>query len=43
MLFNSAEFLFVFLPIVLAGVALLHRWKGREAVLLWLAVASVFF
>jgi D-alanyl-lipoteichoic acid acyltransferase DltB (MBOAT superfamily) len=42
MLFNSPEFLFCYLPIVLVGFALLGRW-GRRAVVAWLAIASLAF
>ncbi|HYF34122.1 MAG TPA: MBOAT family protein [Prosthecobacter sp.] len=43
MLFNSAIFLFVFLPLVLAGFAFAFRKSGLEAAWIWLAAASVFF
>jgi D-alanyl-lipoteichoic acid acyltransferase DltB (MBOAT superfamily) len=43
MLFHSYEFLFVFLPVVLAGFLLLEKAGRREAALGWLAVASLFF
>ena len=42
MLFNSPEFLFCYLPIVLAGFALLGRF-GRTAVISWLAFMSLAF
>ncbi|MBM3491315.1 MAG: MBOAT family protein [Alphaproteobacteria bacterium] len=42
MLFNSPEFLFGFLPIVLFGFFLLNRSSRRWAIL-WLALASIFF
>jgi alginate O-acetyltransferase complex protein AlgI len=42
MLFNSPEFLFVYLPLVLAGFAVAGRF-GRTPVVVWLAVASVAF
>lgn len=42
MLFNSFAFLFLYLPVVLAGYFLLARWGG-DAHLLWLALASLFF
>ena len=38
MLFNSYPFVFVFLPLVLAGFALLARWRARQAVLAFLIV-----
>ena len=43
MLFNSYVFLFLFLPLVLAGTLLLSRFSGRRASLAWLAVASLAF
>ncbi len=42
MLFNSHRFLFVFLPLTMAGFQLLGRY-GRRAVIAWLALASVLF
>lgn len=42
MLFNSAEFIFLFLPIALIGAHLLQAF-GRRAVLVWLTAASLFF
>lgn len=43
MLFNSAEFLFVFLPLILAAYYLLeHNGKSRLAIW-WLVIASLFF
>jgi D-alanyl-lipoteichoic acid acyltransferase DltB (MBOAT superfamily) len=42
MLFNSTEFIFAFLPIVLAGFFVLGR-LSREWALGWLVLASVFF
>ena len=42
MLFNSLAFLFLYLPVVLAGYFWLARWGG-EAHILWLALASLFF
>src|ERR1700676_207076 len=42
MLFNSYEFIFGFLPIVLAGFYLLGL-RRREWAMLWLTVASLFF
>jgi D-alanyl-lipoteichoic acid acyltransferase DltB (MBOAT superfamily) len=42
MLFNSYSFIFVFLPIVFAGMFLLGRHSHRLATL-WLAMASVVF
>src|ERR1700722_18007486 len=42
MLFNSPEFLFCYLPIVLLGYALLGKF-GRTVVVSWLAGASLAF
>jgi alginate O-acetyltransferase complex protein AlgI len=42
MLFNSPEFLFCYLPIVLLGYAVLGKF-GRTAVVSWLACASLAF
>jgi D-alanyl-lipoteichoic acid acyltransferase DltB (MBOAT superfamily) len=42
MLFNSHEFIFLFLPIVLAGFFVSARVASRIAAL-WLALASLFF
>ena len=42
MLFNSFEFLFLFLPIAMAGFHLLGR-SGRRPVIAWLALCSVVF
>jgi D-alanyl-lipoteichoic acid acyltransferase DltB (MBOAT superfamily) len=42
MLFNSVEFIFGFVPLVLAGFFLLARW-GHGAALAWLTLASLFF
>ncbi len=43
MLFNSYVFMFAFLPVVLAGFALLRRLENLNAAILWLTVASLFF
>ena len=43
MLFNSYPFVFVFLPLVLAGFAALTRWRTRRAVLAFLIAASLAF
>ena len=43
MLFNSYEFIFAFLPIVLAGCFLISKWLGGAAAQLWLTVASLYF
>lgn len=42
MLFNSAEFIFAFLPVVLVGYFLLGKRSRRYAVA-WLVAASLFF
>ncbi|HEY5762646.1 MAG TPA: MBOAT family protein [Rhodocyclaceae bacterium] len=42
MLFNSNTFLFLFLPVVLAGFFLIGRWY-REAAAFWLFASSVAF
>lgn len=42
MLFNSYSFIFLFLPLVLAGYYLLGRF-GVKAAAGWLAIASLFF
>lgn len=43
MLFNSYEFIFVFLPLSVAGFVLASRWWGNRAALTWLVLASLFF
>lgn len=43
MLFNSAAFLFVFLPVVLAGYFLVLRYMGKLPSQFWLFLASLFF
>ena len=43
MLFNSYPFVLVFLPLVIAGFALLSRWWARTAVLGFLILASLAF
>jgi alginate O-acetyltransferase complex protein AlgI len=42
MLFNSYAFLFLYLPVVLAGFFMLARWRSSAA-LTWLALASLYF
>ena len=42
MLFNSYQFIFLFLPVVLAGYFLLGR-RGNVAPVVWLALASLAF
>ena len=43
MLFSSYSFLFVFLPVTLAGFGLLSRHQGPKAAKLWLVLASLCF
>jgi D-alanyl-lipoteichoic acid acyltransferase DltB (MBOAT superfamily) len=43
MLFNSVPFLFVFLPVALAGFFLLGSLRWRTGAVLWLALASLAF
>lgn len=43
MLFNSYVFIFLFLPVVVAGCVLLGRLARPQLVLLWLVGASLFF
>ncbi|GAB3105346.1 MBOAT family protein [Aestuariicella hydrocarbonica] len=43
MLFNSFEFILVFLPVVLLGYYLLKRTAPEAAPVLWLVAASLFF
>lgn len=43
MLFTAPEFLFAFLPIVLAGFYMLGRHAGLNAAMLFLLAASLFF
>jgi len=42
MLFNSYAFLFLFLPVTLAGYFWVGRW-GKGAGAAWLAACSLFF
>ena len=42
MLFNSYEFIFIYLPVTLVGFFLVARISYRAAAL-WLAIASLFF
>src|SRR4051794_15488113 len=42
MLFNSYEFILLFLPVAVAGFALLSR-RMHQAALLWLTAASLVF
>lgn len=43
MLFNSIEFLFVFLPVVLAGFLLLQTIGNLRLIIIWLVGCSLFF
>ncbi len=43
MLFNSYEFLFVFLPVTLTGFFIVCRQLGREGAIVWLVLASLFY
>ena len=43
MLFNSIEFLYFFLPVVLAGFLLLQRTGKLRLILFWLVGCSMFF
>ena len=43
MLFNSLEFIYLFLPITLVGFAALSRITAGNAAILWLVAASLFF
>lgn len=43
MLFNSPEFIFLFLPVTLIGFFLVARWKGGLFAIAWLVFASLFF
>jgi D-alanyl-lipoteichoic acid acyltransferase DltB (MBOAT superfamily) len=43
MLFNSYEFILLFLPITLLGFALLGRTANRNLAVAWLVLASFFF
>lgn len=43
MLFNTPQFLFVFLPLTVAGFLVLARWFGSAAAKVWLIGASLVF
>jgi D-alanyl-lipoteichoic acid acyltransferase DltB (MBOAT superfamily) len=43
LLFNSFEFIFLFLPLTLAGFFAASRFAGQRGAQLWLIAASVFF
>jgi alginate O-acetyltransferase complex protein AlgI len=42
-LFNSYTFIFLFLPLAVAGYFIAARLSGRTAAMLWLIAASLFF
>lgn len=43
MLFNTLEFILLFLPIAFVGYFLLNRWRWPKAGKTWLSLASLFF
>ena len=43
MLFNSFEFLFIFLPITYIGYCLLNKFKMYKPGTVWLLIASLYF
>ena len=43
MLFNSFEFILLFLPVTLLGFYGMARWQGARAAAGWLTLASLFF
>lgn len=43
MLFNSYEFIFLFLPITFIGFFTLARFAGKQVATLWIVIASFFF
>ncbi len=43
MLFNSHEFIFIFLPVVLLGFYLIGRTDNHRIAILWLVTSSLFF
>ena len=43
MLFNSYEFIFLFLPITLAIFFSLSKFKLTKLALVWLTISSLFF
>ncbi|WP_448565155.1 MBOAT family O-acyltransferase [Thalassotalea ganghwensis] len=43
MLFNSFEFIFLFLPLCLVGFFTIAKKQGNEAAILFLVIASLFF
>ena len=43
MLFNSYRFIFLFLPICLAGYALLGKFRRRSLPIAWLVACSIYY
>lgn len=43
MLFNSYEFIFIFLPITLIGYFVLSKWRLTQIAIVWLLAASLLF
>lgn len=43
MLFNSYQFIFIFLPVVITGYFLLGKTEYNRLANLWLVLASLFF
>ncbi|HQQ63043.1 MAG TPA: MBOAT family O-acyltransferase [Pseudomonadales bacterium] len=43
MLFNTPQYIFLFLPLALLGFWLLACWASQQAASLWLALCSLFF
>ena len=43
MLFNTHNFIFVFLPLVLAGFYFIGKYAGHRIVVIWLILSSLFF
>lgn len=43
MLFNSVEFIFLFLPVTWVGFVVLLKYKGGRLVTVWLTLTSFFF
>jgi alginate O-acetyltransferase complex protein AlgI len=43
MIFSSAVFILVFLPVVMTGAVILHRRASAEVQMLWLIAASIMF
>ncbi|MDH3817442.1 MAG: hypothetical protein OES21_02445, partial [Myxococcales bacterium] len=43
MVFSSLEFIYLFLPVTLAGFFLLRRFDSERGIIAWLIAASLFF